>query len=61
MDRGAWHATIHRVIRVEHDLLNKPLPPGDSNTRFLYCKEDRRVMAECRAKHKPGVRGRSEF
>ena len=22
MDRGAWQATVHRVIRVEHDLLN---------------------------------------
>ena len=26
MDRGAWQATIHRVARVGHDLVNKPPP-----------------------------------
>ena len=41
--------------------LIKPPPPGDSSARFLHCKEDRRVMAECRANQKPGVRGGSEF
>ena len=27
MDRGAWQATIHWIIRVGHDLVNKPPPP----------------------------------
>ena len=27
MDRGAWWATIHGVIRVGHDLATKPPPP----------------------------------
>ena len=24
MDRGAWRATVHGVVRVGHDLANKP-------------------------------------
>ena len=27
MDRGAWGATVHRVVRVRHDLATKLLPP----------------------------------
>ena len=28
MDRGAWRATVHGVVRVRHDLATKPpLPP----------------------------------
>ena len=27
MDRGAWWATIHGVVRVGHDLATKPPPP----------------------------------
>ena len=27
MDRGAWRATVHRVVRVGHDLATKPPPP----------------------------------
>ena len=27
LDRGAWWATIHGVIRVGHDLATKPPPP----------------------------------
>ena len=27
MDRGAWQATVHGVVRVGHDLATKP-PPG---------------------------------
>ena len=27
MDRGVWQATIHWIIRVGHDLVNKPTPP----------------------------------
>ena len=26
MDRGAWRATVHRVVRVGHDLATKPPP-----------------------------------
>ena len=26
MDREAWHATVHGVIRVRHDLVTKPPP-----------------------------------
>ena len=28
MDRGAWRATVHGVIRVRHDLVAKPPPPS---------------------------------
>ena len=27
MDRGAWHATVHGVTRVRHDLATNPPPP----------------------------------
>ena len=27
IDRGAWWATVHGVIRVRHDLVTKPPPP----------------------------------
>ena len=27
MDRGAWQATVHGVVRVGHDLETKPPPP----------------------------------
>ena len=27
MDRGAWQATVHGVIRVRHDLVTKPPLP----------------------------------
>ena len=27
MDRGAWQATVHGVVRVKHDLATKPPPP----------------------------------
>ena len=27
MDRGAWQATVHGVLRVRHDLASKPPPP----------------------------------
>ena len=26
-NRGAWHTTVHGVIRVGHDLATKPTPP----------------------------------
>ena len=26
MDRGAWQATVHGVLRVRHNLATKPLP-----------------------------------
>ena len=29
MDRGAWQATVHGVIRVGHDLVIKPPPLGN--------------------------------
>ena len=36
MDRGAWQATVHRVTRVEHDLVTKPqLPPPPSEDTIL--------------------------
>ena len=28
MDRGAWKATVHGVIKVRHNLATKPPPPG---------------------------------
>ena len=28
MDRGAWQATVHRIVRVTHDLATKPPPQG---------------------------------
>ena len=27
LDRGAWHAIVHGVTRVRHDLVTKPAPP----------------------------------
>ena len=27
MDRGAWWATVHGVVKVRYDLATKPLPP----------------------------------
>ena len=27
MDRGAWRATVHGIVRVGHDLVTKPPPP----------------------------------
>ena len=27
MDRGAWQAIVHGVVRVKHDLATKPPPP----------------------------------
>ena len=27
MDREAWQATVHGIIRVRHDLATKPPPP----------------------------------
>ena len=27
MDRGAWRATVHGIVRVGHDLVPKPPPP----------------------------------
>ena len=32
MDRGAWQATVHGVIRVGHELATKP--PNDLRERF---------------------------
>ena len=26
MDRGAWQGTVHRVVRLRHDLATKPPP-----------------------------------
>ena len=34
MDRGTWQATVHRVTRVEHDLVIKP-PVGLWDLRSL--------------------------
>jgi len=28
MDQGAWKATVHSVIRVRHNLVTTPPPPG---------------------------------
>ena len=28
MDRGAWRGTVHRVAKVEHDLVTKAIPPS---------------------------------
>ena len=27
MDKGDWQATVHRIVRVRHDLASKPPPP----------------------------------
>ena len=27
MDRGAWQATVHGVVKIGHDLATKPPPP----------------------------------
>ena len=35
MDRGAWQATVHGVIRVRHELATKPLPPYHSAIPLL--------------------------
>ena len=32
MDRGAWQATVHGVIRVRYDLATKPPPPYTSTS-----------------------------
>ena len=29
MDRGAWRATVHGVVRVGHNLVTKPPPPEE--------------------------------
>ena len=40
MDRRTWWATVHGVIRVGHDLLTKPPPPGFKHSGYLLvaCK-----------------------
>ena len=57
MDRGAWQATVHGVVRVGHDLATKP-PPGfqsiiltDSNIQlkiyiyiFLFLKSTTQLL-----------------
>ena len=36
MDRGAWRAAVHRVARVEHDLVTKPpLHPCEKLTLMM--------------------------
>ena len=35
MDRGAWQATVHRIVRVRHDLATKPPLPGAKNLRLF--------------------------
>ena len=35
MDRGAWQATVHGVVRVGHDLETKP-PPGFQSIILTY-------------------------
>ena len=39
MDRGAWQATVHGVVRVRHDLMTKSPPPHESEmfTRKKSC------------------------
>ena len=40
MDRGVWRATVHRILRVGHDLATKPPPfSGQRVPRYLvkYC------------------------
>ena len=40
MDRGAWRATVHRILRVGHNLATKPPPfSGQRVPRYLvkYC------------------------
>ena len=32
MDRGAWWATVHGVVRVGHDLATDPPPPSESSS-----------------------------
>ena len=39
MDRGAWQATVHRVTRVEHDLVTKLLPPPRVNYTTIKKQE----------------------
>ena len=41
MDRGAWWATVHRVVRVRCSLRTKPLPP----TRWLSDKKKKKMPA----------------
>ena len=38
MDRGAWWATVHGVVRVRHDLVTKPPP------YTFYQKENQRLV-----------------
>jgi len=44
MDRGAWWATVHRVVRVRCSLRTKPLPP----TRWLSDKKKKKNACQCR-------------
>ena len=39
MDRGIWQATVHGVIRVGHDLANKP-PPQKRNAHTVGVQTD---------------------
>ena len=44
MDRGAWQATVHGVLRVRHDLASKPPPTYTYVTllgleNFLFFKD----------------------
>ena len=39
MDRGIWQATVHGVIRVGHDLANKP-PPQNRNAHTVGVQTD---------------------
>ena len=38
MDRGAWRATVHGVVRAGHDLVTKP-PPQISKAEFRVKKK----------------------
>ena len=57
MDREAWQATVHGVIRVRHDLVTKPQPPhfragGHSSESFsafwLFMTQ---LVLQCRLSH----------
>ena len=34
MDRGAWRATVHGIVRVRHGLVTKPPSPPAKKTLF---------------------------
>ena len=53
MDRGAWRATVHGVVRVGHNLVTKP-PPPEEMVQKKKKKKKTRVKSQVSPSKKAG-------